>query len=195
MKSTQVFICSAMLFFTIAVFGQTNADWSARFDRDLNKLVTWGGSTNNIQFGLRICPVGRNIEDKLYVSTYLCTTNTASIYGLWELSEGHRLEMSLRTKDGREVKMTSKGAALCGRPPMNLRPHGRIIVLDPQAPENYDQQFCLSECFRVKEAGSYVFTAKPNLYSLTSSGSFVRLDIPAVRVEVVLPDWEIEDNN
>jgi len=172
---------------------QTNNESpDARFFREIYNTTAWGTATNGIQFGVRLSAIGPTTSDKFKMFTFLNDTNLTTIYGLWKLPPGYRFEeITLKTKEGEEIKKTSKSNALCKSPHWHLS-DGKTVVLNPKLLEDFDEPFDLRDCFNIKKAGTYILTVKARLYAMKSYNEFVKLDIPEVSLEVVLQDSDLK---
>ena len=172
--------------------GQTNENPNARAAHETYERTTWGTATNGVQFGIRICAIGPSDADKLKICSYLYDATSTNIYGLWRLPPGYRFEMTLKTQDGEEIEKTRKGSALCRKPSSAIISNGRVVVLDPKLPQEYDEVFDLRDCFNIVESGSYILRVKAKLYAMKAYNEFVRLEIPEATIQVVLDESDLE---
>ena len=171
--------------------GQTNESQIAIYNRVIHKQSSWGAATNNIQFGIMISSIGKEAADKFKVLTFLYNQGTNTIFGLWRLPSGYRLEMTLKNKSGEEVAKTHKGKALSMTPFSWTLPEGHVVVLDPKSPSDYDAMFDLRSCFNIKKSGAYILTIKARLYAMSGFQKYVELDLPEAQVDVVLSDSDL----
>jgi len=175
---------------TCSVLAQTNSSLTSQYEAEIYRDTKWGGITNGIQFGIRICAIGPSAKDNFKVFSALFNTNSSNIFGLWRLPTGYRFdEISLTSRDGKVIHRTATGNRLCKPPPSNLS-NGRVVVLDPRSPFNFDELFDVRDCFEIKEAGTYTLTVKARLYSIEKFHVFKKLDLPEARV-----DFEIKEPN
>jgi hypothetical protein len=131
------------------------------------------------------------MADKFKVFTRLYDAGSTNIYGVWKQPPGYRLEMTLTNQAGEEIDKTSMGRALCKTPTRDVPAQGRVAVLDPKAPVNYDKEFDLRDCFKLKKPGTYILTVKARLYVLDAVEDRVPLDVPPVSIEVVLGENDL----
>jgi hypothetical protein len=108
------------------------------------------------------------------------------------MTSGYRFEeITLRTQDGKMVRRTARGDALCKSPGGSLLA-GTIVVLESKTPYDFDRLFDLRDCFEITKAGTYILTIKARLYAVKGYQDFVILDLPEARLEVVLHEAEIK---
>lgn len=167
---------------TCLVLAQTNGSLTSEYDAEVYRLTKWGGVTNGIQFGVRICAVGPSANDNFKVFTALFNTTSSNIFGLWRLPTGYRFEeISLIARDGKAVPRTAMGDKLCKPPPSNLS-SGKVVVLDSHSPFNFEELFDVRDCFEISEAGTYTLRVKARLYSMERYDVFSKLDLPEAQV-------------
>ena len=188
-------ICLLTILYNVSMChlsGQTNESLELRYDRETYELAKWGAATNNIQFGLSIGSVGPHEADKLKVATYLYNQSSSMIFGLWRLPSGYRLEMKLTTQSGEEIMKTRQGNAICEEPFRYKIYAGRVVVLDPKSPSDYDAVFDLRGCFKIKNPGSYILIVKARLYVMNGERNYVKLDLPEARASVDIRDIDLK---
>jgi hypothetical protein len=174
-----------------SAFGQTKENLDEKIKRETFLNTVWGPATNNLQFGVRICAVGPKIADRFKVFTRLYDAGSTNIYGLWKLPPGYRLEMTLTNQAGEAIDQTGIGRALCKTPTRDVPAQGRVAVLEPKAPMDYDKEFDLRDCFQLKKPGTYILTVKPRLYVLDAVNDRVPLEVPPVSIAVVLGENDL----
>ena len=194
MSSARLFQVIIVSMLTFRVLGQTNNETpQAKYSHEKFKTATWGIATNGIQFGACVSAISPSTIAQLRIFTFLNNANSTTTYGLWKLPQGYRFEtLTLKSKEGEEMERTRKGDALCKSPLLFLS-DGETVVLDPGVPQDYDEQFSLRDCFKIKKAGVYILTVKARLYSMKSYNTFLKLDIPETRLEFVLHASELEE--
>ena len=171
---------------------QTDIKPRSSYSQRTYESAAWETLSNGIQFGARIASVGRTSADRFKIFTFLYNPGTSNVVGLWKLEEGYRIDMKLEGKDGKLIDVTSAGERFCRYPDGRVIMKGRVVVLPPKEPFNYDESFDLRDCFNLKKPGEYVFSIKPRLYVLRGYPKIEPIEAPYLRIPVYLrdSDWK-----
>jgi hypothetical protein len=153
---------------------------------------TWGAATNGIKIGARMCALGPLRADRCKVITSIYYSGPSEKRVVLKPPHGSLLEISLTRADGREVRRTKEGDALCKRPPSKLRWQSSRLYLPRRVPSNLDRPFDLRECFDLKEPGEYVLKIKAGLYLPQAYPDYSTLDVPEVRLSLKITFTDLE---
>lgn len=189
-------LMAGMFAFSIC-FGQTNTVFS--IERAIRNSARWGTPTNGIELGVDIPFLHSPFDTNQFMTfTYLLNTNASGFYGPAPAPHGYRLDLSLQDSDGKLVKRTKTGDALCKpvnlfmKSTMHIEMVNGIFGLAPNATRRYDDPFNLLDCFKVEKAGTYSLFVQGSLYRRISSTDIEPMTLPETCMQVPITQADLD---
>jgi len=166
-----------------------------KYNREIRDACKWGACTNGIQLGVGIWGL-----TPFTVQTFLATTNSKGHFGPTPAPHGYRLGLSLQDADGKPVKRTKTGDALCipvgwfMRRTMPIEMMRGVYGIAPGVPRRYDDTFNLLDCFNIETPGTYTLFIKGSLYwrKLPPPAEIIPIDIPETSVQVSVMQADLD---
>jgi len=159
----------------------------------------WGTPTNGIQFGVDIPFLHYPFDTNQFMTfTYLLNTNASGFYGPAPAPHGYRLELSLQNSDGKPVKRTKTGNALCKtvnsltKSTMHIEMVSGVFGLVPNSPRKYDDPFNLLDCFKVEKAGTYTLFVQGKLFRQISPTHIEPMILPETSMQVPITQADLD---